>query len=128
MFLDRLRPNIKFVLLGPFVLMVCQKKKYGYQDVYWKVCWRKIHTQFVFSCITPHSEGKHEKKDRRSNMNSSNSEYETVSEQMFCPRIFLWIVCNWPESGLTAFEEYISKEILAAGLDLRSCKAIRGRG
>ena len=34
---------------------------------------------------------------------------------------------NWPESGLAAFEEYISKEILAAGLDLRSCKAIRGR-
>ena len=33
---------------------------------------------------------------------------------------------NWPDSGLAAFEEYISKDVLAA--DLRSCKAIRGRG
>ena len=35
---------------------------------------------------------------------------------------------NWPESGLAASEEYISKEILAAGLDLTSCKTIQGRG
>ena len=40
----RLRWNIKFVLLGLSVLMVCQKKKYGWQDLYWKACWRKIHT------------------------------------------------------------------------------------
>ena len=68
------------------------------------------------------------KKNRRSNKDSSNSEDETVAEQIFCPGISLWIEFNWPESGMAAFEEYISKEILAAGLDLRSCKAIRGRG
>ena len=81
-----------------------------------------------FSCITAFLEGKHGKKNRRSNKDSSNSEDETVAEQIFCPGISLWIEFNWPESGLAAFEEYISKEILAAGLDLRSCKAIRGRG
>ena len=54
------------------------------------------------------------KEERRSNKNSSNSEDEAVAEG--------------PESRLAAFEEYISKKILAAGLDLRSCKAIRGHG
>ena len=81
-----------------------------------------------FSCITALSEGNCRKKNQRSNKVSSNSEDETVAEQTFCPGISLWIVFNWPESGLAAFEEYISKEILAADLDLRSCKAIRGRG
>ena len=81
-----------------------------------------------FSCITALSEGNYEKENRRSNKDSSNSEGETVAEQIFCPGISLWIVFNWPESGLAAFEEYISKEILATGFDLRSCKTIRGRG
>ena len=69
-----------------------------------------------FSCITALSEGNHGKKDRRSNKDSSYSEDDTVAEQIFCPGISLWIVFNWPESRLAAFEEYISKEILAAGL------------
>ena len=81
-----------------------------------------------FSCITALSEGNCRKKNQRSNKVSSNSEDETVAEQKFCPGISLWIVFNWPESGLAAFEEYISKEILAAGLDLRSCKAIQRCG
>ena len=81
-----------------------------------------------FSSVTALSEGNYGKKNRRSNEDSSNSEDETVAEQACCSGISLWIVFNWPESGLAAFEEYISKEILAAGLDLRSCKAIRGHG
>ena len=40
----------------------------------------------------------------RSNKDSSNSEDETVAVQIFCPGISLWIVFNWPESGLSAFE------------------------
>ena len=83
---------------------------------------------YFFSCITALSEGKHGRNNRRPNEDSSNSEDETVAEEIFCSGISLWIVFNWSESGLSAFEEYISKEILAAGLDLRSCKAIRGRG
>ena len=81
-----------------------------------------------FSCITALSEGNYRKKNRWSNKDSNNSEEETVAEQIFCPGISLWILFNWPDSGLAAFEEYISVEILAAGLDLRSYKAIRGRG
>ena len=81
-----------------------------------------------FSSVTALSEGNYGKKNRRSNKDSSNGEDETVAEQAFCSGISLWIVFNWPESGLAAFEEYISIEILAAGLDLRSCKAILGRG
>ena len=81
-----------------------------------------------FSCITALSEEKHGKKNRLSNKDSSNSEDENVAEQIICPGISLWVVFNWPDSGLAAFEEYISKGILAVGLDLKSCKAIQGRG
>ena len=81
-----------------------------------------------FSCITAILEGNHGKQNRPLNKDSSNSKDENVAEQIFCPGISLWNMFNWPESGLTAFEEYISKEILAAGLDLRSCKAIQGCG
>ena len=42
-----------------------------------------------FSCITPLSEGNYEKENRRSNKDSSNSEDETVAEQIFCPGISL---------------------------------------
>ena len=81
-----------------------------------------------FSCITALSGRNHGKKNRQSNKDSRNSEDETIAEQIFCAGISLWIVFNWPEFGLPAFEEYISKETLAAGLVLRSCKAVRGRG
>ena len=83
---------------------------------------------YFFSCITPLSEGKHGKENRQSSKDSSNGEVKTVAEQIFRPRISLWIVFNWPESGLAAFEEYISKEVLSAAIDLRSCKAIRRGG
>ena len=53
-----------------------------------------------------------------SNMDSSNSKDETASKQIFCPEIFFWVVFNWPESELAAFEEYISKDVLAAVLDV----------
>ena len=71
---------------------------------------------------------RHEKKMDSSNMDSSNSKDETASKQIFCPEISFWVVFNWPESELAAFEEYISKDVLAAVIDLRSCKAIRERG
>ena len=87
-----------------------------------------IYVVCFFSCMTALSERKYRKKNRRSKKDSSNSKDETVSEQIFCPGMSLWIVFNWPEFRLAAFEEYISKEILAAGLGLRSCKAVRGRG
>ena len=89
---------------------------------------KSIRSLFFFFCITALSKGNHRKKNQRSNKDSSNSEDETVAEQILCPGISLWIVFNWPKSGLTAFEKYLSKEILAVGLDLRSCKAIPGRG
>ena len=74
------------------------------------------HVVCFFSCITALSEGKHGRNNRRSNKDRSNSEDETVAEEIFCPGISLWIVFNWPESGLSAFKEYISKEILAVVL------------
>ena len=48
-----------------------------------------------YYCITALSEGNSEKKNRRSNKDSSNREDETVAEQIFCPAISLWIVFNW---------------------------------
>ena len=109
--------------------MVCQKKKLWItRRLLESLLEENPYVVCFFSCITALSEGKPGKKNRRSNRDSSNSEDETVAERIFCPGISLWIVFKWPESVLVAFEEYISKEMLSAGLDLRSCKAIWGRG
>ena len=129
MLLDRLSQNIKFALLGISVLMVFQKKKiWMTKRLLESLLEENSYVVCFFSCITALSEGNYRKKNRWSNKDSNNSEEETVAEQIFCPGISLWILFNWPDSGLAAFEEYISVEILAAGLDLRSYKAIRGRG
>ena len=73
---------------------------------------KSVRSLFLLSCITTFSEGKHEKKNRRSNKDSSSSSKdETVSEQNFYPGMSLWIVFILPEYGLVAFEECISKEI-----------------
>ena len=44
--------------------------------------------------MTALSERKYGKKNRRSKKDSSNSKDETVSEQIFCPGMSLWIVFN----------------------------------
>ena len=142
----QLRSNViknalKAYVVGPLTLkyQVCAVRSLCVDGVSKEKIWitRRLLESFLeenpyvvcfSSCIIALSEGKHGRNNRRSNNDSSNSEDETVAEEIFCPGISLWIVFNWPESGLSAFEEYISKEILAAGLDLRSCKAIRGRG
>ena len=46
---------------------------------------------YFFSCITVLSQGTHEKKNRRSNKDSSNSEDDAVAEQIFCTGISLFI-------------------------------------
>ena len=85
-----------------------------------------------FSCITALKDKKKKSKDKKFNKddNETDSEAgdENHSDEVFCPGIAFWIVFDWPESGLAAFEEYISKEILSAVLDIHSCKAIRSRG
>ena len=43
------------------------------------------------------------------------------------PGLAFWVIFDWPEYGLNAFENYLSKLILKTGLDLLSCKAVRGR-
>ena len=63
-----------------------------------------------FTCITALPEGKHEKKNRRSNSDSSNSEDETGSEQNFCPGIILLVMFNWPESGLTYLRDIFPRK------------------
>ena len=85
-----------------------------------------------FSCITALKDKKKKSKDKKFNKDDnetdSEADDENHSDEVFCPGIAFWIVFDWPESGLAAFEEYISKEILSAVLDIHSCKAIRSRG
>ena len=129
MLLGRLRRNLKSALLGLSLLMVFQNKKIWIaKRLLESLLEENPYLVCFFSCITVLLEGNHGKISRLSNKNTSNSEDEAVAEQIFFPGISLWIVFNWTESELAAFEENISKEILAAGFDLRSCKAIRGRG
>lgn len=104
--------NIMFVLLGRSVSMMSRKKIWITRRLLESLLEQNPYVVCFFSCITTFSEGKHEKKNRRSNKDSSSSSKdETVSEQNFYPGMSLWIVFILPEYGLVAFEECISKEI-----------------
>ena len=43
------------------------------------------------------------------------------------PGISFWVMFDWPECGIAAYESHLSKLVMEAGLDLYNCKAIRGR-
>lgn len=44
------------------------------------------------------------------------------------PGVSFWVIFDWPEYGLTAFESHITKMFLSSGLSILSCKAVKGRG
>ena len=44
------------------------------------------------------------------------------------PGVSFWVMFDWPEHGLTAFENHLTKMFLSSGLSLLSCKAVKGRG
>ena len=127
MLLGRLRQNIRYVR-SLCVDGVSKEQMWITRHLLESLLQENPYVDCFFSCLTALSEGNHGKKNQRSNKDRSNSEDEAVAEQILCLGISLWIMFIWPESGLAVFEEYISKEILAAGLDLRSCKAIQGCG
>ena len=43
------------------------------------------------------------------------------------PGISFWIIFDWPEHGLSAYESHVSKIFLKENLNLLACKAIRSR-
>ena len=43
------------------------------------------------------------------------------------PGLAFWVMFDWPECSLNAYEAYLSKLFIKTGLDLLSCKAIKGR-
>ena len=44
------------------------------------------------------------------------------------PGISFWVMFDWPEYGLAAFENNLTKMFLSTGLSILSCKAVKGRG
>ena len=43
------------------------------------------------------------------------------------PGISFWVIFDWPECGLSAYENYLSKLVINAKLDLLCCNSVRGR-
>ena len=43
------------------------------------------------------------------------------------PGISFWVIFSWPEYGIQAYEDHITKLFLKEQVDLYSCKAVRGR-
>ena len=112
-----IKNTLKAYVVGPLILkyQVCAVRSLFVYGVSKEKIWitRRLLERFLeenhyvvcfFSCITGLSERKHGKNNQRSNKDSRNGEDDTVAEQIFCPGISLWIVFNWPESGLSAFE------------------------
>lgn len=60
--------------------------------------------------------------------NSSNASSQVASENHILAGVSLWIAADWPEYGLSAFENKITKCLMDANLDIQSCRAIKPRG
>ena len=58
---------------------------------------------------------------------SEEKEEEEVRESNL-PGLAFWVVFDWPTHAVQGFEERLAKQFMSAGLNLLSCKAIRGRG
>ena len=76
------------------------------------------------SCVTAHSQVSHKRKRESSDEESDSKDTDVAN----IPGIAFWIVFDWPEFANDTFEERLSKLFMEAGLNLMSCKSIRGRG
>ena len=65
-----------------------------------------------FSCATALEERKRNHEGRRT----------------FLPGFAFWIVFDWPEYMVQAFENMVCQRLLDAGLEIDSCKSVKGRG
>ena len=83
-----------------------------------------LHVVAFFSCITA-MQSKGNKKRKR---NDSDSEGNESNECLTAPGLAFWIVFDWPEHALSAFENIIEKNFMEAGLDIDRCAVIRPRG
>ena len=74
-----------------------------------------------------HKRGGKKRKRTDDKKQESDSE-EDYEESDYAPGISYWIAYDWPECGASAFEEMIAKMFFTAGLDLESCRTVKGRG
>lgn len=44
------------------------------------------------------------------------------------PGLGFWVIFDWPQYGVRAFEDHLSRLCFREKMDLVSCKAVRGRG
>ena len=66
-----------------------------------------------FSCATA---------SKQKNQHKGSEEIKEV------PGVSFWVMFDWPEHGLTAFENHLTKMFLSSGLSLLSCKAVKRQG
>ena len=94
------------------------------------------HVVAFFSCITA-LEGKKKQRKRKfvhkdPDESEEDEEVEAaeddVEELSILPGVSFWVVFDWPQYGLAAYEDRISKHFMESGVDLINCKAVRGRG
>ena len=49
------------------------------------------------------------------------------SKKQDVPGLAMWVIFDWPEYGLAAFEVYLSKVILKTSLEIDSASVVKGR-
>ena len=54
--------------------------------------------------------------------------YKKDDENKTIAGISFWIMFDWPEVGIEAFEGHLNRLALEVGLDTIHCKAVKGRG
>ena len=81
---------------------------YNVREIFEKKLRKEEHVVGYFSCITGL---KQKEKD----------------EWTEIPGISFWVIFDWPEYGLSAYESHLTKLFLSSGLSNLSCKAVRGK-
>ena len=92
-----------------------------------------VHVVACFSCITALEQRKLKRKKPCDKANdnctdTSSEEGDETDTTILKPGISFWVAFDWPQYGLAAFEEQLSRGMMMSDLDIESCTAIRGRG
>ena len=95
------------------------------------------HIVGFFSCITAifvttasaiKAKANLSEEDRAVFLQRLKEKQHDVREDVIYPGVAFWVIFDWPQYGLSAFENHLSKIFMESGLDLLSTSAIRGRG
>ena len=102
---------------------------------------KEEHIVGFISCLTALRISKPKKAKKRKNNEADDDDHDVekdeeendttetdTREEDVYAGISFWVIFDWPQYGLQAYENHLAKTVLKANMNLISCKSIKGRG